>query len=452
MRRRSETIALDLQAALLNRAGRQNRTAALVMRAAVIACAATLIATLCRLAIGLVTSGVPFATYFPALIVATLLGGWTSGALTLLSGAMMGAVLFLPTEPASALTHAELAALFTFLVVGAVTVAMSAYVARIIARARSSERMLLQVLEAAEMATWEDGPALNGPVWGAEFRDLLDLDPDAAATPELLLAKVHETDRQLITEWLRKLRNGEPQDLGLEFRAIARHGQETWFQVRGRYLDRDRRHAIGSIRNITNRKRNQLQLELINSELRHRLKNVFAMASAIAAQTVNEGGTPESITRKINDRIRALAAAQDLLLPAMSGLTRIGDLTAAILRPMAPAGERLLETGPDVLLPRDAVTPLGLVLHELGTNAIKYGAWSQADGTVALTSTLTGDRKNGDLAVAVVWSEMGGPEPGETGSRGFGLQLIENGIPGGRVSHRLSPAGLECRIEIPLVP
>lgn len=450
MGRRSVTIASDLSPAL-TRAARHNRTAAHVLRAVVIAAGATLIATLCRLAIGLVTSGVPFATYFPALIVATLWGGWMSGALTLVSGALIGAVLFATPEPASALTRAELTALFTFLVVGAVTVALSAYVTRTIARAHSSERMLLQVLEAAEMATWEDGPALPAPVWGLEFRDLLDLDPDAAETPELLLANVHETDRPLVAQWLRDLRSGEIRDLGLEFRVVTKHGQEIWFQVRGRHLDRDRRHAIGSIRNITNRKKNQLQLELINSELRHRLKNVFAMASAIAAQTVKEGGTPESVTRKINDRIRALAAAQDLLLPTMSGRTRIGDLTSAILRPMAPPGERLLEKGPDVLLPRDAVTPLGLVLHELGTNALKYGAWSQADGTVALASTLTGDRQTSDLSVVVEWRETGGPQPDERGLRGFGLKLIENGIPGGRVSHRLSPAGLECRIEIPLI-
>jgi two-component system CheB/CheR fusion protein len=144
----------------------------------------------------------------------------------------------------------------------------------------------------------------------------------------------------------------------------------------------------------------------------------------------------------------ALAAAHNLLIQSewkgadLGGLAR-GQLEAYTLE----NPNRVRFEGEPVLLPADLATPFGLVVHELATNAAKYGALSRPGGVVQISWSLIS--RNDQRAVRIVWREEGGP-PAERPKAGFGTSLIERGIPGATVQNEFTPRGLVCTIEAPL--
>jgi two-component sensor histidine kinase len=126
------------------------------------------------------------------------------------------------------------------------------------------------------------------------------------------------------------------------------------------------------------------QLELINRELKHRIKNLFSITNSICLQTINGGGPIEEMSRSVTGRIFALAAAQDFLGVSAQKGVEVSDLVNALVKTLAPAPARLTIRGDAAEIPAEAATPFALILHELGTNALKYGAWSAVTGRVSV--------------------------------------------------------------------
>jgi two-component system CheB/CheR fusion protein len=110
--------------------------------------------------------------------------------------------------------------------------------------------------------------------------------------------------------------------------------------------------------------------------------------------------------------------------------------------------DRVQIDGPSVLLPAELATPFGLLIHELGTNAVKHGALSSDDGTIRLTWTLSPLTKGKLLEVC--WLEQGGPQPDDEMKSGFGFILIGKGIPGAEVKREVRKAGLVYKIALPM--
>jgi two-component system CheB/CheR fusion protein len=124
------------------------------------------------------------------------------------------------------------------------------------------------------------------------------------------------------------------------------------------------------------------------------------------------------------------------------------DLVAGQLAPVAAGGERRVHAGgPDVTLDPSLAVPLGLALHELATNATKYGALSKPGGTVELSWTVK--RVGSGDHLALTWRERGGPIVTAPVRRGFGTSLIERGLPDAQIERSFEPEGLICRIELP---
>ena len=119
-------------------------------------------------------------------------------------------------------------------------------------------------------------------------------------------------------------------------------------------------------------------------------------------------------------------------------------LMESLVVPMAPNPGRLLRAGPKVVLPAEATTPFALILHELATNALKYGAWS-GDGRVEATWHLE------DRTLKFRWRELEGPAVAPPVREGLGSALIKGGLPSAHVVHDFLPEGLECRITPPVV-
>jgi two-component sensor histidine kinase len=185
------------------------------------------------------------------------------------------------------------------------------------------------------------------------------------------------------------------------------------------------------------------QTELINRELKHRIKNLFVITNAICLQTIRSGGPVEEMSRAVSGRIMAIAAAQDVLGAAATEGADLGELVRALVASLAPHASRLKVSGPRTRLPAEATTPFALILHELGTNALKYGAWSAERGYVAITWTVENE------TLRFVWREHGGPAVAPPPREGLGSALIKQGLPSASVQHDLKADGLECNISLP---
>lgn len=203
---------------------------------------------------------------------------------------------------------------------------------------------------------------------------------------------------------------------------------------------------IELLKNV-NRKLHKQQelLHLLNRELRHRLKNVSAMTVSIVAQAVRDGGEAEEIIEGVRGRVNAIVAAHSRLVASDGEAASLHDLIESVVAPLAPTRDRFLLDGGDVLLEGRDMTGVALVLHELATNAIKYGAWSEDGGSVRIGWKRTGD------GLRLEWSETAAGQVPAPQSEGFGSRLIRQAIPRAKVMHEIRGRGAYCRIDLPSV-
>ena len=202
--------------------------------------------------------------------------------------------------------------------------------------------------------------------------------------------------------------------------------------------------VLSLVRTFARLRERDLEFDLVNRELKHRLKNVFAVTDAICRQTIRTGGTAAEMSHSVSGRIRAIAAAEDALSLQGKAGTDLHRLVGAVVYALSPAPSRILVDGPPVGLPDKATTAFSLILHELGTNAVKYGAWHGDDGIVAISWSVA------DRALHFRWQERDGPHIAPPTREGLGSTLIKQGLPGATVQHHVNPDGLDCRITLPL--
>jgi two-component sensor histidine kinase len=192
------------------------------------------------------------------------------------------------------------------------------------------------------------------------------------------------------------------------------------------------------------------QQRILLRELNHRMKNSFAAVRSIAAQTLSHAADPEEFQRAFDGRLAALARASTLLAAGNWQAADLHSLVDASLEPFRTE-ENLRLRGPYVLLPSGMALTLGLALHELATNAAKYGAFSVPEGRVEIAWEV---RSQADWPRLVLdWTEHGGPPVAEPEHRGFGRTLIERSVAyelDGSAELIFAPEGVRCHIEVPL--
>ncbi|UVI40550.1 CHASE domain-containing protein [Qipengyuania spongiae] len=187
----------------------------------------------------------------------------------------------------------------------------------------------------------------------------------------------------------------------------------------------------------------------LTRELNHRVKNTLANVLSIVALTRRRATNIDDFADGLDGRIRALSATHDLLTQSEWGTTPIASVVAAELAPYMRAEDHGLEVdGPPVeLAPNDALS-LGLALHELATNASKYGALSEPGGSVSIVWTQTADK-----LARLEWIESGGPPVAPPRGRGFGTDLIEK-IVAHELRHpvelKFDPQGVRCTLVVPI--
>ncbi|MFC5504826.1 MULTISPECIES: HWE histidine kinase domain-containing protein [Hyphomicrobiales] len=207
-------------------------------------------------------------------------------------------------------------------------------------------------------------------------------------------------------------------------------------------------HAILSVsRDISELQGERERYQLLASELNHRIKNMLAMVHAIVNQTMRLHRDDIAGTRDhLAARMHALGQAQDVLMTSAVSETTLGELSATILEPYG-LGQRVRVTGPETRIASRAAMALALAIHELATNAVKYGALSGDNGLVEMSWDLDDDQ------FRLSWVESGGPPVAEPVRRGFGSQVIEKALSGylaGTSRITYEPQGVRLSVEAPI--
>jgi two-component sensor histidine kinase len=208
--------------------------------------------------------------------------------------------------------------------------------------------------------------------------------------------------------------------------------------------------ASSIVRDITERKKHEEQIELLLREVNHRAKNLLGLVQAIASQTI--AADRDDFIARFTERLQALAASQDLLVQSQWRGVEMADLVRSQLAHFKDLmGGRITLEGPAVRVSAEAAQSLGMALHELLTNAAKYGALSGDAGRVTITWRMSEDRVRGKR-FHLSWIESGGPPVTAPTRHGFGTAVVEQ-IPQmqleAEVAHDYTPRGVSWRIVCP---
>ncbi|MBM6580099.1 PAS domain-containing protein [Microvirga sp. BT689] len=324
-----------------------------------------------------------------------------------------------------------------------------------------NERLALAV-EATEMGLWEWNAQTGETFWSDRQKDIFGLPKNEPATYEFWYAAIHPEDREHVVSSVGSL--SDPRSGGqlqVEHRIIRPDGDVRWILSRGRMLyeivngELKPARVLGTIIDITERRRSEEVRQLLVQELNHRVKNLFAMTSGMIALTARTAETPKQMAAALRGRIEALARAHELIRPAITGSeptdgeTSVDKIVEAILAPHINQGapSPMILEGPPVPIGPKAATILTLVLHELATNASKYGALSVPEGRLRVTWAR-------GVMLTLTWQEEGGPAiQGAPSTEGFGSKLARRSVQdqlGGAISYDWRPEGLQVRIDLPL--
>jgi two-component sensor histidine kinase len=203
----------------------------------------------------------------------------------------------------------------------------------------------------------------------------------------------------------------------------------------------------GVMSDVTDRKLADQRRQLLINELNHRVKNTLAIVQGIAAQTFR--GRADEQARIFQGRLLALSTAHNVLTRENWESAGLQEIVADAVRPFHDpgGGQRIDAKGEDVRLAPKTAVALAMALHELGANAVKYGALSAPEGRVDLSWTCRDDR------LRLTWRESGGPPVAPPERQGFGARMLQRGLAaelGGKVSIDFEPSGVVCSVDAPL--
>lgn len=319
-----------------------------------------------------------------------------------------------------------------------------------ITRQKAAERALadqgrkLQVaLESAELGLWEYDMRANVVTWDGRMRSLFGVAADVAVDFGLYAQLVHPDDRAAVLAAYQAAERGDGAGTyQVEHRTVG----GRWVRGTGQVVfDRAGRpvRALGTARDITGERAAREQERLLLAELNHRVKNNLATVQSMAMQTARAARDLPGFMTAFEGRLMALARTHDVLTAtAWSG----ADLGEVARRETEAFGGTVTLAGPAVALTAAQAVAVGMILHELSTNAAKYGALSAAGGQVEARWT------RADGRVALTWTERGGPPYAGPAPEGFGSRLMRRLAAGelaGTLALTYGPEGLTAELSWP---
>jgi two-component sensor histidine kinase len=273
-----------------------------------------------------------------------------------------------------------------------------------------------------------------------------------------LFGRTHPDDRDVDEELYKRQVAGDIGFYSIEKRFVRKDGRVIWIAVRSSTVRDNAGHFLYGVRvvqDVTERKEAEERQKLLIDELNHRVKNTLATVQSLATQTARGTDSPEDFRRSFEGRLIALSQAHDQLTRRHWRSADLRDIVEGATLPhlaQTQDQERLtIEGEPLTVTPRVALT-LALGLHELSTNASKYGALSVPEGHIAVR-WWTEQRPSDRLLLSIEWRERDGPPVSTPERQGFGTRFIAGSVASelqGKARLDFQPGGLVCTMEIPL--
>jgi PAS domain S-box-containing protein len=267
------------------------------------------------------------------------------------------------------------------------------------------------------------------------------------------LAGVHPDDIRMVEHFRSEAFRERRREYCVEYRIIRPGGELRWVETRCflAFSGTGKPHrVVGVSIDITERKRVEEQQRTLLAELDHRVKNALSTVSAVVSHTWQGSRSVADFVAALDGRIRSMATTHELLSSSRWQGVSLTELVRSELEPYATRHNTEI-SGPDILLKPEAGQAMATVLHELATNAAKYGALSTKNGRVSIRwdQQLNGRSRS---HLAFEWQELGGPAVIALGKSSYGTSTIRDLIPyelGGMVDLVLAPEGVQCRLELP---
>ena len=424
---------------------RQNPIAAYGIVVVVIA-----LSTLARWAVtGEVVAG-PFVTYYPAIIIATLIGGFWPGILAMALAGAFGWYAFLPPAFSWDLTQDGVNSLLLFGFLAGLNVAIVALLNRAVIRVIAQEQNVQVLVESAPngiLVVDDEGTiklvnASTEKLFGYKRLELLGQSVE-------VLVPYRKIDHHL------KLRNSflqrpEARAMGVGRDLSGRRKDGSEFPVEiglNPVRQNGRSNVLATVVDISERINAQEHQKLLMRELQHRTQNLFAVVQTITARSLYEGQTIAQAKEVLAGRLEALAHAHAIL----AGAAWEGAPLAEILKRECVGFSELANvSGCDIVVNARAAHQFALITHELSTNAIKYGALSASGGHISITGNV--DQLNGASTFSFLWKESGGPLVSQPTRKGFGSVILVDAAKqfGECVTVDYDPQGLSYELVVPL--
>jgi two-component sensor histidine kinase len=311
---------------------------------------------------------------------------------------------------------------------------------------------LRRAITAAGVALWSWNVDTGQLDLDERATDLWGLPAGDAVTFEDLSSRVHPADRDRVRAAFSATR-GIMGPYEVDFRIMI--GSEVrWVSARGQGSDEgiSNRTMFGIFLDVTGRKQAEEANELLAGEMSHRVKNLLAIASGLTNITSRSTTTSAEMARELTQRLTSLGRAHDLVRPLPGGqgsAALLGDLLTVLLAPYDDLGAfsgRIRVSVPRMGVGEAAATTLALVVHELATNSMKYGALSCEEGALDVACDSPSDE------VVIVWTERGGPAvTTPEGAQGFGSKLVTRSVSsqlGGSIDYDWQPTGLVVTLKV----
>ena len=321
---------------------------------------------------------------------------------------------------------------------------------------REAHERLTLALDVSGLGTWDRDLATNKIAWSEGMYRIFGRRHDQfSGKPDEILSFVHPDDRAAFRKAFDETTQGKTTGFDQEFRIVRPDGEIRWVLRRAQLIRAEDGRPVsmlGVALDMTERRDREDHIAFLMRELAHRSKNLVAVIQAIAHQTARHSDKISDFTERFSARLVSLSRTQDLLTGKDRKGALLEDIVHAQIEPFVEGqGKRLSITGPRVVLDEPATQSVGLALHELATNAAKYGALSVPQGRVTIEWVLAG-KPGGACPLQLRWRERNGPKVQKPARKGFGHVVMERTVADslqGEVKLDFAPDGLRWEAEIP---
>ena len=289
------------------------------------------------------------------------------------------------------------------------------------AQLRETAERLHLASEAAGFGTYDYNPAAGEVYWSPYLRRIVGIMGDQPLTVESAIAVVHPEHRDMVRQHIDGYAP-KPGRRELEFKIVRPDGEVRWLLDLGQAVpDKDGSglRVMGTMLDITDRKRNEERQRLLMAELDHRVKNILGNVSAVAKLSSRRAQSVGTFVESLDGRIQAISRAHSLLRRGAWAGASLADLASEALSPFRSSSNIEIDGGPVSIVPELAQS-MALILHELATNAVKHGALSGPNGRVKVSWSRPSPGQ-----LRFVWEESGGPRTRRPTTRGFGLTVLQ---------------------------